>query len=284
MVLIGLVSNGKSTLGNALIGHELLPTNNLVCTAVPVTVADPLKREMLPTAVHIQGDTETDLASTDLASAIEECNRIGEGVLCLQMPLNKLNHGQFPVAIVDTPGVNDGMDAKYRGIAGAMLRNLSHPTVLYVSHVRSCGTSDEETCLTELSGLMTEKGLKEWFVAINGWNFLDTECSEQNRKRYLDKVNAMAQKCGLPRPKVFFVAALPAELCVKYMRGEELSRGEEITLEEYLASIDLHSKARANKRVLGSISNKTLRTAIYCSGITTLERALFNHFQKNRKG
>lgn len=284
MVLIGLVSNGKSTLANALIGHGVLPTSNLVCTAMPVTVADPLEREALPGAVHIARDKETILDPLNLASAIEAWNGTGEGALYLRMPLSKLNHGQFPVAIVDTPGVNDGMDTRYSGLATKILRDLSHPTVLYVSHVRSCGTLDEEKCLMELADVMAEKNLEEWFVAINGWNFMDVECSEQNRKHYLDKVSVMAQKCGLPCPRVFFVAALPAELCIKYLEGGRLSREEEIELEAYLDSIDLHAKARANKRALGSISNKTLRTAMYCSGITPLERALFNHFQKNRKG
>lgn len=261
-----------------------MPTNNLACTAMSVTVVDSLRNESLPTAVHIEDDTKTIIDSSDLVSAIEECNMIGEGELYLRIPLSKLNHARFPVAIVDTPGVNDGMNTKYSELANDILRNLARPTVLYVSHVRSCGTSDEERCLRELSRTMAEKDLNEWFVAINGWNFLNIECSQKDQQNYLNKVNSMAQKCDLPYPKVFFVSALPAELCIKHLEGKKLSRSEEIKLDEYLNSIELRSRAKANKRTLGRISNKTLRTAMYYSGITSLERALFNHFQKNRKG
>lgn len=284
LVLVGLVSNGKSTLANALIGSAVMPTSNLVCTAMSVTVVDPLKSESFPAAIHILDGQETIFSSEKALSAVETLNLTGGGEFFLRMPLTKLNHSQFPVAIVDTPGVNDGMDTQYSHLANDILRNLTNPTILYVSHVRSCGTSDEEKCLRELANTMAQKQLTKWFVAINGWNFLDMERSEEDQQHYLHKVYTMAQKCGLPQPQVFFVAALPAELCIKCIEGKSLSRSEEIKLFEYLSSFDLRARARENKRTLGKISNKTLRTAIYHSGITSLERALFSHFQKTRKG
>lgn len=261
-----------------------MPTSNLVCTSMAVTIVDPLKPELLPAAVYVKDGAETIIESPSACTAVEEFNITGGGEFYLSMPLTKLNHAQFPLAVIDTPGVNDGMDDRFSHLANDILLGLNAPTVLYVSHVRSCGTSDEERCLRDLARTMNEKKLSEWFVAINGWNFLDMEHLEEDRQSYLQKVYIMAQKCGLPKPQVFFIAALPAELCVKCLEGKKLSRSEEIKLDEYLNSFDLRSRAKSNKRTLGKISNKTLRTAMYHSGVTSLERALFIHFQKNRKG
>lgn len=283
-VLVGLVSNGKSTLANALIGKAIMPTSNLVCTSMSVTVIDPLVDGTMPKAVLLNNDSAIVIDAEDIVSVIEDHNLVGGGNFCLKMPLNKLNHAQFPVAIIDTPGVNDGMDAQYSHLSNNILRNTNNPTVIYVSHVRSCGTSDEERCLRELANTMSEKKINEWFFVLNGWNFLDMSHCQEDKVNYLHKIYAMAQKCDMPKPQIFFVAALPAELCVKCMDGIVLTRSEEIKLDEFLSNIDLRKRAKSNKKTLGKVSNKTLRTALYYSGITSLERALYTHFQKNRKG
>lgn len=282
MVLVGLVSSGKSTLVNALVGRPVMPTDNLACTAMTVTVVDPLKDGAFPPAAYVDGGQFTVIDGADAASALWERNQSGTGGFYLRAPLTKLNHGLFPAAIVDTPGVNDGMNDACRHTAVDALRAIPDPTVVFVSHVRTCEQTDEQRCLQGLAEVMREKGINEWFVALNGWNFMDPEKNEQDR--YREKVCRMAEMCGLPCPKVFFVAALPAQLCMQAMSGGQLSKKDWYDLEEYLADYDLLSKAKQNRRTLGRISNRTLRTAFYRCGVTSLERGLFEHLNRKRKG
>lgn len=283
MVLIGLVSSGKSTLANALIGRLAMPTSNLACTAIAVTVADPIGGEALPAAMYASGDEMIAVDEKDVFSALKEWNLSGGGEFCLRMPLPGLNHGQFPMAIMDTPGVNNGLSRQYRNMAFDALRRLANPTAVFVSHVRSCGTDDEERCLCELSEVVRERKLRTWFFILNGWDLIDPEADSQ--ADYTDKIRRMAKKCGLPVPKIYFVAALPAELCLRAMRGEELSGKNLNILEGHLDSYHLMDRAWQDRRTCGRISDKTLRLAARYCGITSLECGLYDHFrQRGRDG
>jgi len=236
-----------------------------------------------PDAIHVK-DERIAVLEKEIISAVEESNCSGGGEFYLKLPLTKLNHAQFPVAVVDTPGVNDGFDAKYSHLANEMILALNNPVVLYVSHTRTCGTTDEEKCLMRLADTMKAKGLTEWFVAINGWNYIDPEEDEWEKMKYQRKMRSMANKCGLPEPKIYFVAAMPAELCIKSMEGKTLDRSEKNELTLYLKQFDLYEKARSNRRMLGRVSNTTLRMAMYHSGITSLGRALFSYMKTKAKG
>lgn len=258
-----------------------MPTSNLSCTTMTVKAVDVLQSDGVPAAMYRDHSESVMVEEKDMISFLAEKNSQGGGEIVFRTSLSKLNHGRFPVALVDTPGVNDGMDLTYQDTAIDYLRREKKPTVLFVSHVRSCATTDEEECFRALSEVFNERHITEWFVAINGWNLTDSE--RDKKEQYSEKIVSLSQKCGLPKPYVFCVSALPAELCSRLIMGESISRMEMIKLEEYLAQCDLFIRAKRNQKELGKISNKTLRTAIYLSGIPLLEQALFRQLKKGER-
>lgn len=281
LVLIGLVSSGKSTLANALIGIPFLPTSNLSCTTMAVTVVDPASIGKFPDAIYVDQGKYVVLSGKDIPQVVEQKNNSGDGgELFLRMPLSKLNHGRFPVALVDTPGTNDSTASDYNKIASLYLSKVKSSIVLFVSHVRTCGNTDEENCLRDIAQVMRESGLRQWFAAINGWDLTDPETDK--KERYIEKMELMAKKCDLPKPQTYCVASLPAELSYKVMRGWTLTGSESNHLTAYLRSVKLSARVQDNRRRIGRIGNKTLRTAIYHTGITTLTKALYRYFQESQ--
>jgi len=61
LVVIGLVSNGKSTLVNALTEKSIMPTSNIACTAVAATVVDPVSAFDFPEACYRGSEMELQL-------------------------------------------------------------------------------------------------------------------------------------------------------------------------------------------------------------------------------
>lgn len=280
LVLLGLVSSGKSTLANALSGQSLMPTNNLACTSMAVTLVDPAGKADFPTAILLRDGTSQQIPSEQALQALMCENDAGGGEFFLKMRLNKLNHGQFPVAMSDTPGVNDAMTDAYGMIAAQCLRSAKNPTVLYVSHVRTCTSTDEVKSMRSLASEMKELGISRWFVALNGWNLTDPV--RESREKYQEKIFGMAEKCGLPRPEVFFVAALPAQLSARALAGGTLSERETNELNSYLRRLHLADRAEENLWQHGRIGNKILRTVLYEAGITPLSQALYRHMRRER--
>lgn len=281
LVVIGLVSNGKSTLVNALIEASIMPTSNIACTAVAATVVDPVSAFDFPEACYRRHGMELQIIQKQIHQELQILNEHGGGEVWIRSPLTKINRGRFPLAIVDTPGVNDGLTSEYSEIAIDSLRKAVNPTVLFVSHVHTCGTTDEEKCLLDISQVMKERGLTEWFVAVNGWNYFDPE--QETKEEYIQKIEYMAQKCGLPKPRIFCVAALHAQLCGKVIHGESLSGSERIQLEAYLRSIRLYPQGKKHKCNVEKLGNKLLRTAIHYAGIVPLERALYQHLAQRHQ-
>ena len=110
VAVVGEFSRGKSTFLNDLLGDELLPTDGLPTTAVPtrITGGDVRKAVFLE-----QGKTPqiVDCTPESLAAfAADAEGRDPNGVLELSVD-SKWLKGQ-PIALFDTPGVGDSVDAR----------------------------------------------------------------------------------------------------------------------------------------------------------------------------
>ena len=103
LVVLGEFKRGKSTLVNALVGVEVVPTGVLPLTAVVTVVRYGEKRRLL---VAFADGGRQEVAPAEIAEFATEAgnphNRRGVGLLTVELPAPLLAHG---VQLVDTPGI-----------------------------------------------------------------------------------------------------------------------------------------------------------------------------------
>ena len=133
ITVVGEFNTGKSTLLNAFIGDERLPTDQLECTAVPTWVwwADDESRDENRQATVIRVNGRRDTVPLDEVSAHttlgsdswEEIERVEITLL------DERERGLTDVMLVDTPGLNGNEELEARSIHQL---GMSHVTIVVV--------------------------------------------------------------------------------------------------------------------------------------------------------
>src|SRR5579884_2338373 len=103
LVVLGEFKRGKSTLVNALVGGEVVPTGVLPLTAAVIVLRSGVKSRLL---VTFADDARQEVALARIAEFATEAgnpdNRRGVRLLTIELPAPLLAHG---VQLVDTPGI-----------------------------------------------------------------------------------------------------------------------------------------------------------------------------------
>ncbi len=134
ITVVGEFNTGKSTLLNAFIGDERLPTDQLECTAVPTWVwwADDESRDenRQATVIRVNGSRDTVplyevSAHTTLGSdSWGEIERVE-----ITLPIDERERGSTDIVLVDTPGLNGNEELEARSIHQL---GMSHVTIVVV--------------------------------------------------------------------------------------------------------------------------------------------------------
>ena len=134
ITVMGEFNTGKSTLLNTFIGEELLPTDQLECTAVPTWVrwADDgsYEEHSQATVIYADGDSapmplsEVSAYTTLDQNSWEKIERVE-----ITLPLDEDGRGTPDIVLVDTPGLNGNEELEARSIHQL---GMSHVTIVVV--------------------------------------------------------------------------------------------------------------------------------------------------------
>ena len=134
ITVMGEFNTGKSTLLNTFIGEELLPTDQLECTAVPTWVrwADDgsYEEHSQATVIYADGDSapmplsEVSAYTTLDQNSWEKIERVE-----IALPLDEDGRGTTDIVLVDTPGLNGNEELEARSIHQL---GMSHVTIVVV--------------------------------------------------------------------------------------------------------------------------------------------------------
>ena len=134
ITVMGEFNTGKSTLLNTFIGEELLPTDQLECTAVPTWVrwADDESLDENRQATVIYANDSSDAMPLSEVSAHTTLDRDSwkeiERVV-ITLPKDEGEQGPTNMVLVDTPGLNGNEELETRSIHQL---GMSHVTIVVV--------------------------------------------------------------------------------------------------------------------------------------------------------
>lgn len=248
IIVTSTMSSGKSTLLNAIIGKELLPSKNEACTARICRIED--------------DDTRQDFYIRKKASN-------GDTILenCTPEKINEMNHiieksyidivGEIPsiinmdkrLVIYDTPGPNNSCDSSHRDVTKSILHDGNYGLILYVINATQLGIHDDQQLLIEIKSVIDRsEEHKDVLFVVNKIDEIDEE--KECISSLMQNVQMYLKNSGFESPIILPVSAYHALLARKVINGEELTRVEQISLFHQLAHFEEYPFSYVNIALL----------------------------------
>jgi|GEM_PF-3366509 len=260
VVLLGEMKFGKSTLINALLGEEIVPTEfGVACTAIPISMRWAAQRRALcfrsstdvPDEINIERGLAAfwdavkiapSVGSTGSADTERSRKRHPYTHAVFEAPLPLLKNG---VELQDTPGTNENRDR-----TAATWESVDQSGAVVV--VFSCQQVGRESDITALRGVEL-KGLDPRVVFVV-WNYFDM-CRKQKHgyERVRAEAYSMAERLGIPHDHICFVSASEGLEAKEKQDAELLEASGLPALERALGTFLMHEAAAA--KLLGPLEH-----------------------------
>lgn len=311
MCVVATMSSGKSTLINALLGQELMPSRQEACTAIITKIKDVDSatgwKAKVYTAGKEAGDDPIFQKSYEniTLSDMQELNK-NKDVVMIEMQGNIpfVSSKGISLVIVDTPGPDNSRNIKHALVQENYLKKSSKALVLYVLDSGKFATTSDKDLLKSVADSMKVNGKqsKDRFIFVI--NKMDDRKREQDGTlaEALEGVREyLAQKdIGIERPNLYPVSALPA-LNIRMIQNGQVT--DEDTIDETESKIkklnrssnaDLHhleDGASLPEGIKKAIKDQLTNTegltnpnnALIHTGIPSLEAGIRQYVEKYAK-
>ena len=152
VAVVATMSAGKSTLLNAMLGKEILPSRNEACTATVFRIEDcddiPIFRGRYCTYNGEFSDWKHDICNHDLHT----WNEMNPFQVELQGNLPKIGNtrSDCQIVFIDTPGPNNSMNEDHAKIAERIIGDSDLSSVIFVINASNSGVLDEWKLLHQM--------------------------------------------------------------------------------------------------------------------------------------
>jgi GTPase Era involved in 16S rRNA processing len=287
--VVATMSSGKSTLINAMLGRDLLPSANEATTATITHIIDNksldgrfFARRFDGMGVEIDRADSINLATMKLWNKMPESRRIDiEGAV-----LGIRRREGFGFVLTDTPGPNNSRDANHELTTLRYIQDVRrNPFILYVLNCTQPGVSDDARLLKQVAMQMANAGLqsKDRFIfLLNKMDALDPE-KEDVPKAVEDACQYLVD-LGIPRPRVFPISAQLARLL--RVPDDEHSRQEKVFLAgnrqlfQAGSDMDMRQYTPLNERLQEVSRSRTEDELLLMSGLPAVEAAIDDYIDK----
>ncbi len=263
VVVIATMSAGKSTVINALIGHELLHSANEATTATITRIHDKDGQKIFSGSAYAKlGHRLSDKPKLKL---IEHSEKL-DGELLRQWnaaeeidyiditgDVRMIRNKAYQLVIYDTPGPNNSQDDNHAELTMEVINDGKFGLILYVLNATQIGITDDRHLLEQVLASIKKDQQKEIIFLLNKADCFDKEKGEtlfdavKNAQDYLANI-------GFVDPTIIPTSAAYALLSRKALWGDSLTR---VQRNQLLTGIDeLDDELLKNAIVPNNIRNK----------------------------
>ena len=294
--VIATMSSGKSTLINAFLGKELMPSKNEACTATIAKIKD------IDGMDHFTGeyrDKDNHLLGSYENLTLENMNEMNNNpetaFIDIRGDISNIDSKGVKLVLVDTPGPNNSRTEEHKNHTYRVIKEKTKPMVLYVLNATQLQTNDDKELLTAVSDAMRVGGKQSkdrFLFAVNKVDLFDpdkesVEGAINNVKNYLDKF-------GIKNPNIFPTSAELAKVIRMKKNDQPLTSAQKRTLRDYDFFIEedqLHlseqaTLSSANKRKIEEMLTEARNKgdgeeeALIHTGIPAVELAIDEYLKK----
>lgn len=233
VMVLATMSSGKSTLINALLGTDVLPSQNKACTAKVYSILDD-DTAINPTLYIMYKNGKKQKYTSELEQNIAQANSNDEveHILIINQILEVVNSTRS-LLLIDTPGPNNSADRYHAEIANKVLRKIHGGVLIYLINATQIGISDDQAFLQIVRDYAKNHPAIKILVAINKIDELDLE------KESIDSIVISVRKYlaenGLSNLDIVPISALAAKLLRQVLSGKkDFSRLQENQINTFL--------------------------------------------------
>lgn len=251
IAILSTMSSGKSTLINALLGKDILPSENQACTGKIFEVSN-FKNEAEGVQVlknnEVISDNKNNLDSKYL-------KKVNSEVEADKVKVNTKFCGiDREIILYDTPGVNNYMNSNHGEVTYDFLEKNSIKNIIYILNATQIGVTDDKKFLLDLKKTYS----KNIVFLLNKIDTIDSKYEDKevvikNAKKYLKNI-------GFKSPKLIAISAHTAKIIRKGMGDNLETRREKmefkIYVNSYLEKNRLKNK-EINEKLIDQILNET---------------------------
>ena len=296
--VIATMSSGKSTLINALLGRELMPSKNAACTA---TIAHIKDVDDMDGYTAICRDESGEIIETNDNLTPEEMTRYNddENIVDIDIEGNIpfVSSQNMQLVLLDTPGPNNSRTEEHKKRTLRVIKSDDMPMVLYVMNATQLFTEDDESlfnCVADAMNSQHGKQARDRFIfVINKTDMLDTEKGE-SVSNIINEAREYLKSNGIDDANIYPISAEIAKLIRMNNNGDNLTRKQRINLEnsmELFTIEDMHLDEYAPLSVSGrEIIKKDITSAkmseslddevLVHTGLPAIEIAIAEYLEK----
>ena len=225
MVVIATMSSGKSTLINALLGQQILPSRNEACTAKIYSILDDDRDDNTKIFVTYKNG-ETVIRDENIVKELDKANNDDEVTdILVKGHVKGVLNTDKALLIVDTHGPNNSRDESHEQIMLDVMKKIKGGIILYVLNATQLGINDDKYLLGIIRDYVKKNSKVTILFVINKVDLLDEE-KEESMGRFMEIANEYLQHNGINNPQIIPVSALAASLFKKVLNKETLTRSE----------------------------------------------------------
>ncbi|WP_279152442.1 dynamin family protein [Photobacterium iliopiscarium] len=236
VTVLATMSAGKSTLINAMLGRELMPSKNEACTATISKVYDHDDMGHFVARRVVEGGKTTQWEDANLGLLDEWNAKEDTSIIEIKGNIPSIDErAGIRMVLVDTPGPNNSRDTSHREATIRAIRSSQPSMVLYVLNSTQLSTDDDKALLGLIKDVMAEGGreAQDRFIFIaNKIDNFDPEKGESVTNA-LKNVRNYLKENGIENPLVIPVSAELTKLLRIQKAGGKLTRSQRGNLSTY---------------------------------------------------
>lgn len=224
-LVVSTVSSGKSTLINALVGTDILPSMNAACTARAVAILDnDLKTQFEIHAVDNEGKySRIDKATKDAVVDFNKSNDVSE--MILEGEIKGIRNSKKSLLLIDTPGINNSMDSSHEAVTKKVLEDYTEGLIIYVINAEQIGTYDDSYFMSLVAKKLNDNDKFKILFVVNKMDSIDPQ--KENPDELVRNCKKYIEDKGFQNPVIVPVSASSALLFKKVLDNQELTELEE---------------------------------------------------------
>jgi GTPase SAR1 family protein len=287
--VVATMSSGKSTLINAMLGRDLLPSANEATTATITRVADDKTRSTFRgRRISKDGRAVAVVEDMDLGK-VDEWNRLDDTLLIdIEGPIQAVQkRDNVRLVLTDTPGPNNSQDEDHELVTMSFIQDSRrNPLILYVLNASQLRTTDDERLLKLVANAMSKGGKqgKDRFIfVINKMDVFDPDRGE-HLPSILARVEKYLTENGIQDPLIYPVSAnlarlirKPSDLHSRKERGDYRSMAD---LFSDIPSMNLLQYMPITSRVDDALKEKGYSPLMLSSGLPAVEAMIDEYIDK----
>ncbi|WP_026836127.1 dynamin family protein [Eubacterium xylanophilum] len=260
VIIVANMSSGKSTLINALLGRELMPSKNAACTSKMFSILD------VDNAVNdkicvvdksgceLYEEKRESLGELLIKEKIESANDSDEyKEVFVTTDIKNILNTKKNLLIIDTPGPNNSRDEKHESVMKNILRKIHGGLIIYVIDATQSSTNDGKNLLNTLANHIKNNPAMRIVFVLNKIDRIDDE--KEDIWDMVVKTKEDLDKSGFNNSEIISISAYAATIFKKVLDKKELSRLEKRSFFECYDLFKPQGFHAMNYSVLSEYSN-----------------------------